>query len=66
MVGERRIVGSSTYTMADFRDVAAWLSSGEEDLTPVVELRVGLEELPDVFERYAARTLDAIKTLVEF
>ena len=66
MVGERRIAGSSTYTMADFRGVADWLSSGEEDLTPVVELRVGLEDLPGVFERYAARTLDAIKTLVEF
>jgi 2-desacetyl-2-hydroxyethyl bacteriochlorophyllide A dehydrogenase len=66
MVGERRVVGSSCYTMADFRDVVDWIVSGAEDLVPLIELRVELDELPDVFERYADGSLDAVKTLLVF
>jgi threonine dehydrogenase-like Zn-dependent dehydrogenase len=66
MVGERTIVGSSAYTMDDFRGVAAWIASGDDDLTPVIQLRVGLDDLPLVFERYSEGTLDALKTVVDF
>ncbi len=65
MVGERRIVGSSAYTMRDFRETAAWIASGADDLSPMIERRVGLDELPAVFDGYARGTLDAVKTLLQ-
>lgn len=65
MVGERVIRGSSAYAMDDFRGVVSWIGSGDVDLAPLIELRVGLEGLPDVFERYADGTLEAMKTLLQ-
>lgn len=64
MVGERVIAGSSAYPMRDFRDVAGWVASGEVDLAPLIELRVGLDALPGVFDRYASGSLAAVKTLL--
>jgi 2-desacetyl-2-hydroxyethyl bacteriochlorophyllide A dehydrogenase len=65
MVGERTIAGSSAYTAADFRDTAAWIAGSEEDLGPIVERRVDLDGLPDVFAGYADGSLDAMKTLLQ-
>lgn len=64
MVGERRISGSSTYTSDDFRDVADWIASRAEDLSPLIERRVDLQGVPGVFEAYADGRLDAVKTLL--
>jgi len=65
VVGERMVRGSFTYTRADYRAVAEWLASGEVDLAPIIEARVTLDELPDVFATYAAGTNSAVKTLFQ-
>ena len=65
MVGERAIKGSAAYSNADFRSTAAWIASAEADLSPLVEARVGLEELADVFEGYAHGRHHAMKTLLQ-
>jgi threonine dehydrogenase-like Zn-dependent dehydrogenase len=65
MVGERVIQGSSTYTTGDFAEVVRWVAAGEVDLAPVIEARVGLDELPDVFRSYAEGRNDAMKTVLQ-
>jgi 2-desacetyl-2-hydroxyethyl bacteriochlorophyllide A dehydrogenase len=66
MVGERTIAGSSAYSAKDFRDTAVWAARRSADLSPLIELRVGLDELPGVFEGYADGSLQALKTLLQF
>lgn len=65
MVGERTISGSSAYAAEDFRETAAWIASGEDDLAPLIESRVDLDGLPDVFDGYARGTLESMKTLLQ-
>lgn len=65
MVGERVIAGSSAYASYDFRETAAWIAEGADDLAPLIENRVELDDLPDVFEDYAEGRLDAVKTLLQ-
>jgi len=65
MVGERVIAGSSAYASYDFRETVAWIASGAEDLTPLIEHRVDLDGLAEVFEAYADGRLDAVKTLLQ-
>ena len=65
MVGERTITGSAAYTMRDFRETAAWIAAGEDDLWPLIEKTVDLEGLPAVFESYADGSLHAMKTLLQ-
>jgi 2-desacetyl-2-hydroxyethyl bacteriochlorophyllide A dehydrogenase len=65
MTGERVIAGSSAYAADDFRETAAWIASGVDDLSPLIEQRVGLEALPAVFDAYADGSLDAVKTLLQ-
>ena len=50
-IGERRISGSSTYTPEDYQDVAAWAGSGETDLSPMIQERVGWDGIVGAFER---------------
>ena len=57
-------VGSSTYTMDDFRETLAWVASGREDLAPLIEKTVDLDGLPEVFAGYADGSLVAMKTLL--
>jgi 2-desacetyl-2-hydroxyethyl bacteriochlorophyllide A dehydrogenase len=64
MVGERRIAGSSAYSMSDFGETAAWIAAGEDDLSPLIEKTVDLDGLPAVFEDYAEGSLQAVKTLL--
>ncbi len=64
VIEERRLVGSSAYTLDDFRAVAAALRDDGVDLAPMVERRVALEELPAAFEDYAAGRETAVKTLM--
>jgi 2-desacetyl-2-hydroxyethyl bacteriochlorophyllide A dehydrogenase len=65
MVGERVIAGSSAYASYDFRETVAWIAGGSEDLTPLIEHRVDLDGMPEVFEAYAQGQLDAVKTLLQ-
>lgn len=65
MVGERVIAGSSAYAPADFRDTVEWIAAGGDDLDPLIEHRVDLDGLPEVFEAYADGRLDAVKTLLQ-
>ena len=65
MVGERSISGSAAYTMDEFRSTSDWIASGDTDLSPVIEHRVDLEGLPDVFAGYAEGSLDAMKTVLQ-
>jgi threonine dehydrogenase-like Zn-dependent dehydrogenase len=64
-IGERRVSGSSTYTPSDYRDVAEWAASGETDLSPMIQERVGWDGLIGAFEHYADGSLTAMKTLFQ-
>lgn len=65
MVGERVIAGSSAYASYDFRETVRWIASGDEDLGPLIEHRVDLDGLPEVFDAYAEGRLAAVKTLLQ-
>lgn len=62
---ETRIAGSYGYSNPDFADVAAWMASGEVDLTPLIERRVGFGEVIDTFEAYAEGREHAVRTLMQ-
>jgi 2-desacetyl-2-hydroxyethyl bacteriochlorophyllide A dehydrogenase len=64
VIEERRLLGSSAYTLEDFRTVAMALDDGDVDLEPMIERRVGLGELPGVFEDYACGRENAVRTLM--
>jgi threonine dehydrogenase-like Zn-dependent dehydrogenase len=64
VIEERRLVGSSAYTLDDFVAVAAALRDDGVDLAPMIERRVALAELPDAFADYAAGRETAVKTLM--
>lgn len=64
VIEERRLLGSSAYTLEDFRAVAAALRDDGVDLAPMIERRVALAELPEVFEDYASGRETAVKTLM--
>jgi 2-desacetyl-2-hydroxyethyl bacteriochlorophyllide A dehydrogenase len=65
MVGERSISGSAAYTMDEFRSTSDWIASGTLDLAPVIERRVDLDSLQEVFAGYADGSLDAMKTVLQ-
>lgn len=62
---ETRIVGSYGYSHGDFADVTAWVGSGDVDLAPIIEHRVGFDEVIGAFEAYADGSLDAVRTLLQ-
>jgi 2-desacetyl-2-hydroxyethyl bacteriochlorophyllide A dehydrogenase len=64
VIEERRLIGSSAYTLDDFRAVADALGDGQVDLGPMIERRVDIEGLPATFEDYAAGREPAVKTLM--
>jgi threonine dehydrogenase-like Zn-dependent dehydrogenase len=61
---ETRIHGSYGYSNADFADVTAWVGSGEADLAPLIQHRVGFDGVVDAFAAYADGSLTAIRTLL--
>lgn len=63
VVGERRLLGSSAYTAADFADTARWVSRQAERLAPLVQHTVALDAMPGVFADYHAGSLTAMKTV---
>jgi threonine dehydrogenase-like Zn-dependent dehydrogenase len=64
VIEERRLLGSSAYTLDEFRAVAASLGDGDVDFGLLIERRVGLDELPAAFEDYTAGRTTAIKTVM--
>jgi 2-desacetyl-2-hydroxyethyl bacteriochlorophyllide A dehydrogenase len=64
VIEERRLVGSSAYTLDEFRAVAASLSDGDVEFGRLIERRIGLEEVAAAFDDYVAGRTTAIKTLV--
>ncbi|MCW3012327.1 MAG: zinc-containing alcohol dehydrogenase [Solirubrobacterales bacterium] len=62
---ETRIRGSYGYSQADFADVAAWIGESGIDLAPIIERRVGFDELIGAFEAYADGSLTAVRTLLQ-
>ncbi len=62
---ETRIVGSYGYSHEDFADVAEWVGRREVDLSPIIQRRVGFDELIGTFEAYADGSLDAVRTLLQ-
>ena len=61
---EKRIVGSSCYTSAEFTDTAVRVALGEREVLSLIEHRVGYDGLHDAFESYAEHRLPAMKTLL--
>jgi 2-desacetyl-2-hydroxyethyl bacteriochlorophyllide A dehydrogenase len=61
---ERSIIGSFTYSSADFRETAEWVASRPAGLAHLVDDRVGLDGAPDAFARLASGDLDASKIMV--
>jgi threonine dehydrogenase-like Zn-dependent dehydrogenase len=45
--------------------VAAWVASGETDLSPMIQERVGWDGIVGAFERYGDGSLTAMKTLFQ-
>jgi threonine dehydrogenase-like Zn-dependent dehydrogenase len=64
VIEERRLVGSSAYTLEEFRAVAASLGDGDVDFGRLIERRIGLGEVAAAFDDYVAGRTTAIKTLV--
>lgn len=62
---ETRIFGSYGYSHADFTDVVRWVQSGEVDLWPIIEHRVGFDGVIAAFESYADGSLNAVRTLFQ-
>lgn len=64
VMDERRVTGSAVYTEEEFLLTVRAVESGTVDLSPIIEDRVSLEELPAVFAEYASGARDAMRTLM--
>jgi 2-desacetyl-2-hydroxyethyl bacteriochlorophyllide A dehydrogenase len=62
---ETHVIGSYGYSHEDVADVAAWVGSGAVDLAPLVQHRVGWDDLIGAFDGYADGSLTAIRTLFQ-
>lgn len=64
---ERELIGSFCYSHQDFRDAAAWVSSGTAPFSELITAEVPLEDAPLTFaELGSGRTLPAGKILIRF
>lgn len=64
VMDERRVSGSAVYTEEEFLLTARAVEAGEADLSPIVQDRVALEQLPGVFAEYASGARDAMRTMM--
>ncbi len=53
-VGERELIGSFTYSAAEFAQVAEWVSGQPAGLEYLLETSASLADGPDVFQTMAA------------
>jgi threonine dehydrogenase-like Zn-dependent dehydrogenase len=60
---ERRLLGSSAYTAADYQETAATVSARASELASIVGVTAELDDLPAIFEGYATRQIEATKAL---
>ncbi|HEY3363551.1 MAG TPA: alcohol dehydrogenase catalytic domain-containing protein [Symbiobacteriaceae bacterium] len=63
---EISVLGSQTYTTADFVAAVDLVNRGEVNLTPLITARLKLDELPQALADIDARKVSGIKTVVEF
>jgi threonine dehydrogenase-like Zn-dependent dehydrogenase len=63
-IGERELVGSFTYSAAEFREVARWVSEQPADLATLLEPAVTIAQAPEAFRAMAAGDTPAGKILV--
>jgi threonine dehydrogenase-like Zn-dependent dehydrogenase len=61
---ERTVVGSFSYSAADFRDTAEWVGRVPDQLTHLVDGRVDLHGAPDAFRELGEGTSAKSKVLV--
>jgi threonine dehydrogenase-like Zn-dependent dehydrogenase len=62
---ETRLIGSFGYSHADFAGVADWIAESGIDLSPIIEERVGFEDVVEAFDAYADGSLNAVRTLLQ-
>jgi len=63
-VDERSIIGSFCYSYADFRETADWVSSHEDEVAPLVEVTMPIEEGPEIFQKLGKHAIDSHKILL--
>ncbi|GAA3657320.1 zinc-dependent alcohol dehydrogenase [Microbacterium marinilacus] len=61
---ERTVVGSFTYSAADFRDAAEWIARAGDSVDALITEQVPLADAPDAFERLARGGAVAGKIIV--
>jgi len=62
---EKHLVGTYGFSLADFKQVVAWINEGRFDLAPMVTGRLSLEEAPAAFADLASGRRQAVKLVVE-
>lgn len=62
---ELQVLGSQTYTSADFAAAAELVNGRRVDLRPLITGRVGLDDLPDVLREIDQGLRPGVKTVVE-
>jgi len=63
-VDERIIMGSFCYSYSDFRETADWVSSHEEEVSPLIDCTIPLEQGPQIFSDLGHQAIDAHKILL--
>lgn len=62
---ETRVMGSLGYSPADFADVVHWIADSGIDLAPIIQHRVGFDDVIAAFDGYADGSLGAVRTLFQ-
>jgi threonine dehydrogenase-like Zn-dependent dehydrogenase len=63
-VDERSIMGSFCSSYSDFRETADWVSSHEEQVSPLIEMTAPLEDGPALFDQLGRHAREAHKILL--
>lgn len=63
-VDERSIIGSFCYSFSDFRETADWVSSHEDEVAPLIERALPMDQGPEIFEQLGKHALDGHKILL--
>jgi threonine dehydrogenase-like Zn-dependent dehydrogenase len=61
---ERSITGSFCYAEAEFTATARWAAAQADQLAPLVDVVIPLDQAPQMFGRLAAQDIAASKVLV--
>jgi threonine dehydrogenase-like Zn-dependent dehydrogenase len=61
---ERTVLGSFSYSEAEFRDTAEWVGAHAGELGILIDARVDLDAAPETFRALAAKEMAASKVLV--